>query len=125
MEFLSMKNTLRTPTPIGQSMGALMAERATLRLENHRLQDPALPDYIALWSANRKRLGITTEQTLDIALLHLGFDKTVDAPMPPDMREAFVEYAEGRAEACVIDNPQAPTESLGNVIAFRKRNTQS
>jgi hypothetical protein len=120
-----MKTALQSSTPIGQSMRALIAERETLRLENHRLLDPALPDYIALWSGNQKRLGITAEQTLDIALLHLGVDAAVDAPMSPDMYEAFVEYAKGRAKACVIDIPQAPTESLGNVIAFRKRNTQS
>jgi hypothetical protein len=121
-----MKSTLRTPTPIDQSRRALLAGREALRLENHRLQDPALPDYIALWSANRKIAGITAEQTLDIALLHLAFDEAVAAPMSPDMKEAFIEYAEGHTKARVIEpNPQAPTASLGNVIAFRQRNTQS
>jgi hypothetical protein len=116
-----MKNTLRMPTPINQSKRSLMAERDALKLENRRLQDPALPDYIALWSANRKRLGITAEQTRDIALLHLEVDETVDAPMPPDMHEAFVEYVEGRALARVTE----PGASIANVIAFRKRKTLS
>jgi hypothetical protein len=116
-----MKNTLQAPTPINQSKRALMAEIAALRLESRRLQDPALPDYIALWNANRKRLGITGEQTLDIALLHLAVDETADAPMPPDMSEAFIEYAEGRAKARVATFPT----STSNVIAFRKRNAQS
>jgi hypothetical protein len=118
-----MKNT---PTPITQSMRALMAQREALRLESHRLQHPALPDYIALWSANRKRLGITAEQTLDSALLHLGVDETVDAPMSLDMCESFIKYAEGRAQARVTErNPQGLTSSVGNVIAFRQRNPQS
>jgi hypothetical protein len=121
-----MENTLQAPTPIGQSKPALTSEIAALRLESHRLQDPALPDYIALWNANRKRLGITAEQTLDIALLHLDVDKTVDATMSPDMCDAFIEYAEGRARARVTErNPQAPTANIANVIAFRKRNAQS
>jgi hypothetical protein len=110
-----------TPTPITQSMRALMAQREALRLENRRLQDPALPDYFALWNANRKMLGVTAEQTLNIALFHLGFDETMGAPMSPDMCERFVEYAEGRARARVTEDSPHPSAGIGVVLAFRRR----
>jgi hypothetical protein len=119
-EFLSMKNRLQTPTPIGQSRRALMAERDALKLENRLLQHTSLPDYIELWTENSKQLGLTNEQIIGCALLHLEYDETVDAPMPPDMCEAFVEYVEGRALASVAP---APNASTANVIAFRKRKT--
>jgi len=107
------------PTPITKSRLAQMAEIAALRLENARLQDPELPDYVLLWGASAKRLGITVDQTINIALLHRHFDEALDATMPPDMCEAFIEYAEGRALARVAESKPQPAI----VLAFRKRET--
>jgi len=73
-EILYMEQPPRTaPTPITKSRLAQMAEIAALRLENARLQDPELPDYVLLWGASAKRLGITVDQTINIALLHRHF----------------------------------------------------
>lgn len=116
---------LTAPTPITQSRRVVIAEIEALQLENRKLQDPALPEYVLLWGASAKRLGITVEQTINIALLHRDFDETLGAAMPPDMCEAFIEYAEGRALARVAESkPQVPS-AISNVIAFRKRETLS
>ena len=120
-----MENLPHAPTPITKSRRCQMAEIAALRLERDRLLDPALPEYVLLWGANAKRLGITVEQTINVALFHRHFDETIGARPCPDLCEVFIEYVEGRAIARVDERNRHVRNAISNVIAFRKRETLS
>jgi hypothetical protein len=92
-----------------------------------------MSDYVALLSDLRKRFGLTAEQALDLALWHSEYDAVLDAPMPAELHEAFIEWVEtpphlrGPIVQAHADTNGVPPErkSLpsggGDVIAFRRR----
>jgi len=81
-----MKNTSSVRLNANQTMTSMTqyrraraqdAEIAALRLENDRLRDPELPEYVRLWGIIAKGSGITADQIIDRALLHRDFGRRV------------------------------------------------
>jgi hypothetical protein len=117
-----MENTPGTPSITQYRCArAQDAEIEALLLENDRLRDPELPEYVLLWGIIAKGTRLTADQIIDRALLHRDFAESCDAPMCLDMCEAFLEYVEGRTLARAAEqNTQPPI-----VLTFRLRKPRS
>jgi hypothetical protein len=117
-----MEDLPNAPTPITKSRraqaalrGGQMAEVAALRLENERLSDPELPEYVLLWGIIAKGTEIPADQIIGRALLHRDYAEACDAPMCLEICESFIEYVEGRDLARAAES-RAPAI----VLPFRK-----
>ena len=127
-----MENTPDTPASITRyrRVREQAAEIAALRRENDRLQDPELPEYVRLCGTITKGMGLTANQTIDLARSMHDFAESRDEPMCLDMCEAFIEYLEGRALAAAHERScSAARRGLARVaesprpvlvLAFRK-----